>query len=470
MDRDGRYDYETGQIDPHYPVAWDSTCTLIALLEQPPASHAPPTPSTPSTSSPTVHPAPSSNDASVPSSPIPTPAKRLKLDDADAKADPTSSSPPRSEWEEYRPWVLGTFSLDLTQLDTSPPLRYTSTLTPRILTPGIPPLYREPTLPLRMRPPPPSGRRVRVIKPPVSTLLHVAHRHHLLQAGAPLPGCDGLTFVAFRHSLQCMLDGRSSTWRVDVQRWGRVVLIRRYLDYSWQEPADFGHQFEAACTEGGGEGGFRVLVAGHVGRHSLVTSCEVDAVAPPLPAEGAPLHAAQLMELKTVMADVAGRKLKEKQRGWWMQAWLGGVGSVQMGMKVRLEGGEVEVREVREVKVDGMVGEAEKAKVTGKLRALLQLLEERVVEGRLYKLVREKRSVQEGHQVALYEVVGGMDSWPVWKEQGVESAKAVAEEDRQPEVGAERPIGEDEKQLMEGAQKEGEKEEEERSLPMQQAT
>ena len=424
--KEQRYDFETGQTDPRLPIGWDSNATLIARFEQPQISHALPTAAT---SSPTLASGPSSDASLTPSSPHP--AKRIKVNDsAGSDVGGSAGQPPSPTWSSYQPRVLGTFSLDLAQLDSSPPLRYTSTLLPRIITPGSAPLYREPTLPLCLKPAPSSGG-VRVVKPPVATLLHVAHRQQLLQDGAPLPDCVGLTFVAFRHSLQCMLDGRSAVWRVDVQRWGRLVLLRRCLDYSSQDPADIGHLFEAACTTGGGEGGFRVLVAGHVGRHSLVTSCEIDAVTPPLPEGGAALSAAQLLELKTVMADVGAKGLRDKQKHWWLQCWLAGIAAVKMGLKVRLEGGEVEVREVKEVPVDGLASVREKEKVWGKLSAMLTFLGDAVQEGRLYKLVRERKEGQEGHHIGLYELEGGMDTWPVWKEDGIEPRDAVMGEQQQ---------------------------------------
>ena len=404
---DPHYDFETGQTDPKYPIGWDRSCTLVASL---PSIPTPPTP-------------PHTEDE--------PPAKRAK---GSGSADPPS-------WRDYHPHVLGTFSLDLSGLSSSPPLRYTASLTPRILTPGVVPHYQAPRLPLHIQPAPHSQRQ-RVVKPPLSTLLHVAHRAGHLLDGAPLAQegeegeGQGLTFVAYRNSLQSVLDGRGPTWRVDVQRWGRVVLLRRCLDYSWEDGGDVGHQFEKACRKGtpegkeddGGESGFRALVAGSVGRHTLVTSCEVDAVeGAEGKVEGEGLQVAQLMELKTVNKGVEARKLRDKQKGWWLQSFLGGIGRIKMGLKEQRDSGQVDIAEVKDLQVDGLVGEGEKRRVMGKLDGVLRFLEEKVEEGKVYKLVRERKAGQEGYQVALYEIVGGMDAWPVWKADGIRSSAGGAD-------------------------------------------
>src|SRR6185437_14320596 len=61
---------------------------------------------------------------------------------------------------------------------------------------------------------------------------------------------DHVTFVAFRHSLrQLLLERASQLYRVDVQRIGSVILLRRYLSYQWHNKLDEGHQFEIACTQ-----------------------------------------------------------------------------------------------------------------------------------------------------------------------------------------------------------------------------
>ena len=422
MARASRYDFETGQTDPHYPVGWDDDCVLVARFEYPPSD---------------------------------PPTDRAPEEQRDADDEPTEPSNKRAKtaaegdaalWTAYKPRVLGTFSLDLSNLDASPPLRYTATLVPRIITPGVAPMYSAPTLPLRISTHGSRGKgsSSRVTKPPLSTLLHVAQRSGLLVGGAALPGCEGLTFVMYRHSLQSMLEARAGAWRVDVQRCGRVVLLRRFLDYSWEEVNDVGHSFEKACTQdppGEGErSGFRALITGHVGPHTLVTSCEIDAVQPPPPSPSSPLTVAQLLELKTAFAAPPAGRVNAKTRAWWVQSFFGGVQRVLLGVKKDAGAGVVDVAEVRELKVDDMAAEEDKAAVMRRLHALLSFMHDAVEEGRLYKLVKEKLPEGTGYRVALHEVRGGLDTWPVWREGGIQqptevppAAEAEAEEQQKKE-------------------------------------
>ena len=424
---DPHYDFETGQIDPAYPTGWDADCRLVTTLDA-------------------VN---STRPLRADSSGTEAAAAEEGREAEEAKLSPASPSSPSSavSWRSYCPLLLGSFTFDTSMTASSPPLRHFPSILHRIATPGVAPVFREPELPLVVPVSQSQGRR-QVTKPPLAVLLHVAHRHEKLLAGASLVphfssssnSPAGLTFVAYRNSLRSVLESREPSWRVDVQRWGECLLLRRHLDYSWEETEDVGHRFEAACTHSaaeqtveGDEGddgedrrGFRGLVAGRVGRHLLVTSSEIDAVSAQAASQ---LRLSDLLELKTAFAGLSHGKWREKLKSYWLQSFLGGVQTVTVGLKQRTGSADspaISIAELRQEAVDGLASEAYKDAQMQRLSALFDLLAERVEEGRLYKLVREEAEQEQaegsaqgrprrGYRTALYEIVGGAEKWPIWR-------------------------------------------------------
>ena len=403
-----QYDFETGQIDPSYPANWDSDCTLVALM---PRHNQPAQPAETD-----------SNEVD---------AKRQKADKDESIVSEAEQDSGSGGWRDYRPYIVSTFTFDT----TSPPLlRDATRLASRIEVPGTPAVWKQPTLPLHIKVKKERGSGQQVNKPPLSVLMHVANKAGCLVDGQPLPhptapADSSLTFVAYRNSLRSLLDARKPTWRIDVQRVGRVVLLRRHLDYAWEEGEDVGHQFERLCTEPADSGedekrGWRGLIAGCVGKHMLLTSSEIDAVkrddgdSTDLAAHSR-WELRQLVELKTAWKSLAAGKLKEKLKSYWLQSWLGGVPAIQLGLKSNAAGGsaDVVIDELRQVEVSGMASDEWKDGCMQRLRRMLTWLADVVQEGAVYKLVRERKDGSGEWQVALYKVVGGKDTWPIWAEQ-----------------------------------------------------
>ena len=410
-----RYDFETGQIDPSYPTKWDSECKLVALM--PPHSKA---------TQPTEEKDDSNGEAD---------AKRHRADKAEAVVA-SSDGDSSGGWRDYKPYIVSTFTFDT----TSPPLlRDAAKLSSRIEVPGTPAVWKQPTLPLHIKVSKDKGGQ-QVNKPPLSVLMHVAKQADCLVDGQPLPhptAADGtsLTFLAYRNSLRSLLDARKPSWRIDVQRVKGVVLLRRHLDYAWEESEDVGHQFERMCTETttGGEGerrGWRGLIAGCVGKHMLLTSSEIDAVKRDDSSENTAngtWQLRQLVELKTAWKSLAPAKLKDKLKSYWLQSWLGGVPAIQLGLKSNAAGGsaDVVIDELRQVEVASMATDEWKDGCMARLRRMLAWLGETVKEGVVYKLVRERKDGNGEWQVALYEIVGGKDRWPVWTQPQADEAAAA---------------------------------------------
>ena len=400
-----QYDFETGQIDPSYPANWDTDCKLIALMPR--------------------HTQPNQPAQSDPST------------DADSKDEvAVGGGEGVGGWRGYQPYIVSTFTFDT----TSPPLlRDTAILPSRIDVPGTPAVWKQPTLPLRIEVKEDKGGQ-HVTKPPLSVLVHVSNQAGFLIDGQPLPhptatDDSSLTFVAYRNSLRSLLDARKPSWRIDVQRVRGVVLLRRHLDYAWEESEDVGHQFERLCTEPstGGEGekrGWRGLVAGCVGKHMLLTSSEIDAVQRDdsnTATTGGQWELRQLVELKTAWKSLAPAKLKDKLKSYWLQSWLGGVSTIQLGLKSNAAGDSTDVLidELRRVDVASMASEQWKDGCMERLRRILSWLGEVVQEGVLYKLVRERKDGSGEWQVALYEIVGGTESWPIWSVGAANESKSA---------------------------------------------
>ena len=400
-----QYDFETGQIDPAYPANWDADCKLIALM--------------PSHSKPTQPAVEDSAEAE---------AKRHRADKEELVAA-GGGEKGDGGWRDYKPYIVSTFTFDT----TSPPLlRDAATLPSRIDVPGMPPVWKQPTLPLHIKVKRERAGGQQVHKPPLSVLMHVANQAGCLVDGQPLPhptAADGssLTFVAYRNSLRSLLDARKPTWRIDVQRVKGVVLLRRHLDYAWEEGEDVGHQFERMCTEpnSGADSekrGWRGLIAGCVGQHMLLTSSEIDAVKRDDSDTSITINASwelrHLVELKTAWKSLAPVKLKDKLKSYWLQSWLGGVPAVQLGLKSNAAGGgaDVVIDELRQIDVSTMASDDWKNGCMERLQRMLAWMGEVVQEGVVYKLVRERKDGSGEWQVALYEIVGGKDRWPIWTE------------------------------------------------------
>ena len=413
-----QYDFETGQLDPSYPAGWDSQCNLVAVMPR--------------------HSQPTTSQHAADGQPTAPDAKRQKTD-SEQKGTAGSVEPKAGggSWRHYKPYIVSTFTFDT----TSPPLlRDATAMAGRIDVPGKPPVWKEPTLPLSIAVRKGKGGSQQVNKPPLSVLMHVANRAGHLVDCQPLPhptaeAGSSLTFVAYRNSLRSLLDARKPSWRIDVQRVGSVVLLRRHLDYATEETEDVGHQFERMCTEASTDEesekrGWRGLIAGCVGDHMLLTSSEIDAVKRDDSADSSapPWRLDQLVELKTAWKSLAPGKLKDKLKSYWLQSWLGGVSAVRLGLKSNAAGGgsDVVIDEVRRVDVSSMAGEEWKDGCMERLRRMLAWLGEAVREGAVYKLVRERKDGGGEWQVALYEIVGGKDAWPIWSGSTAETASTTA--------------------------------------------
>ena len=55
-----------------------------------------------------------------------------------------------------------------------------------------------------------------------------------------------LRFVSYRNNFRKFFN-RKEFWRVDLQRVGNTIFLRRYLNYNYVNPFDVGHLFEQAC-------------------------------------------------------------------------------------------------------------------------------------------------------------------------------------------------------------------------------
>lgn len=344
--------------------------------------------------------------------------------------------------ESYRPRFVSSFSwlperdslrkASVDHLDPSSVLAYTAS---RMVQPGAPYAYLQPPLPLVFRP---NLKGFEVDKPGIVALIMAARVAGVTfeessgsssgSAAAPAvaaaeadesasakvkkekkkrkknPATDAaaftvppgspnsseprIRFVSYRNNFRKFFNRRDA-WRVDIQRVGRSIFLRRHLNYNYVNPFDVGHLFEQACKESNvlqavaashGIGAakaalkahgrkedstthpYRAVVAAELNEFDLLTSIEIDlyqkhnatAAAAASAAEASPASAADaasssgpsytvpsgvsfpanpldcFLELKTVKKQ---RWDKAKKSDVWVQTFLGGVTKTIVGYK-----------------------------------------------------------------------------------------------------------------------------------------
>jgi hypothetical protein len=382
------------------------------------------------------------------------PRKKSKQESASSSALVVAATPAAARLHEsYRPRFVSSFSwlpendslrkASVDHLDPSSVLAYTAS---RMVQPGAPYAYLQPPLPLVFRP---NQKGFEVDKPGIVALIMAARvagvtfeegsaaapqsaaavaeadesasaksakkekkkrkkdssASSTASADIPPPSSTGdeprIRFVSYRNNFRKFFNRRDH-WRVDIQRVGRSIFLRRHLNYNYVNPFDVGHLFEQACKEsnviqavaaahgvgagqaGAGKGGFkarkedstthpyRAVVAAELKEFDLLTSIEIDlyqkhnatAAAAASAAEASPAAASAAVAVADSSSSSPGYtvpsgvsfppnpldcflelKTVKKQR-WdkakksdvWVQTFLGGVTKTIVGYKTEHRG------------------------------------------------------------------------------------------------------------------------------------
>lgn len=368
------------------------------------------------------------------------------MDEAEERLSQASSSesttkivpPPKQQQQSthpslhhsYRPTFLTSFSwLPKNENDSTPSDNVSSAkevieeCAKRMCSPGLVSVYRKPELPLFLYP---SKKFVDVDKPPLLALMLATRA-----AGFPLDltqstsssssssSSTPLTFVSYRNNWRKILS-RSQGWRMDVQRIGGVIYVRRFLHYTAVQAQDVGHLFEESCTSDYAQVNeqgkqikklssvshpYRAVVSAQVGEFRVITSVEVDVAQPSTPSSSSSSPLASFIELKSSKKQAWGHI---KRRDTWIQSVLGGVSTIVLGNKV--EGskaveelmknhasnststtdirGCVAIDQIQQLATDRLISVETKEKCFTLFHRVLTFLSKHVKEGKVYTVLR----------------------------------------------------------------------------------
>ena len=242
-----------------------------------------------------------------------------------------------------------------------------------------------------------------------------------------------VTFISHRHSLKKMLaadDGKP--WRVDVQRVGNIIYMRKCQDYREDDLNSIGRQFEAARATNRTDGQmleYRSIMSGTIGRFKLITSSEIDMCSQPAQRDDEKNdNHRTYIELKT--ATVGSRSQLFKMKTYSIQSFIGGVPRVVFGCYSRDQPSLI--TNIESVATDTLIDDAEKNRLFNRLHTILSFIADHVEPG-VYALVQQKVSLQSKAEIALYKVDNGFDTFPTVTEEVLTCIKEMVVEARKKE-------------------------------------
>ena len=389
--------------DPHAPVDWDKRTTFLAKLDE-------------------------NNVDSLTHS-----LSAIATDD-------TRGAIQLPLWQRYSPTQITSYQWErhpLVPRHSSGLVTHLHSIFSNIVTPGTLGVYSTPTTPLSLTLTTTGGStrtKRHSVKPPfLAMLMGIELANPALLSSVESKDAP-VTFISHRHSLKKMLTAdNGKPWRVDVQRVGNVIYMRKYQDYKEGDLNSIGRQFEAACATNSTDGErleYRSIMRGTIGRFNLITSSEIDMCSQPARRDDEKNdNHRTYIELKTAM--VGSRSQLFKMKTYFVQSFIGGVPNVVFGYHSRDQPSLITNIEL--VDTDTLIDDAEKNKLFNRLHTILSFIADHVEPGMVYALVQQKVSLQSKAEIALYKVDTGFDTFPIVTEEVLTCIKEVVAEVRKKE-------------------------------------
>lgn len=340
-----------------------------------------------------------------------------------------------SLWQRYSPTQITSFQWErhpLVPQHASGLVTHLHSIYSNIVTPGTLGVYSTPATPLHLTATGDNTTTKRhSVKPPfLAMLMCIEMINSALLSSVESKGAP-VTFISHRHSLKKVLAADDDKpWRVDVQRVGNVIYMRKYQDYKEEDLNTVGRQFEAACATNRADGEtleYRSIMSGTVGQFKLITSSEIDMCSePPQGDDEKNDNHRTYIELKT--ATMGSRSQLFKMKTYFIQSFIGGVPRVVFGYYSRDQPSLI--TNIESVNTNALVDDTEKNTLFNRLHTILSFIADHVRPGTMYALVQQKVTLQSKAEIALYKIDNGFDTFPIVTEEVLTSIKEVVAEAR----------------------------------------